>query len=150
MRLYIDTFSIQSQSDMPLRPNEIVHSHLHSCQMGGFCVDELIAPRYHENSNSSIWTSSEEVLSSEPTSSSNWYPDWGNSESCANDGGEPSYMQNNPTYVTSSKEECCNKVSMIFSHILSTAKFERLTISCFCFRFSSHLSSIISGNWTTA
>mmetsp|Transcript_12468 Transcript_12468/g.23501 ORF Transcript_12468/g.23501 Transcript_12468/m.23501 type:complete len:214 (+) Transcript_12468:132-773(+) len=89
--------------------HSLVHSHLHSCNMGGFCVDDLIASRHYEISNSSIWTSSEEALLSEPTSSSNWYPDWGNSESCTNDGGEPSYMRNNSTYITSSKEECCNK-----------------------------------------
>ncbi len=41
----------------------------------------------------------------------NWYPDWGNTETCRNDGKEPSYMSNNPTFITNSKEDCCNNVS---------------------------------------
>jgi len=41
--------------------------------------------------------------------SPNFYPDWGNSETCKNDGGEPAYMTNNPSYFSSSMEECCER-----------------------------------------
>ncbi|KAL7465898.1 hypothetical protein ACHAXS_006201 [Conticribra weissflogii] len=40
---------------------------------------------------------------------SNWYPDWGHSETCRNDGAEPVYMVDSPSYITLTKEECCAK-----------------------------------------
>ncbi len=48
---------------------------------------------------------------------SNWYPDWGHSETCRNDGAEPVYMVDSPSYITLTKEECCAKVCslLVFS-----------------------------------
>mmetsp|Transcript_5109 Transcript_5109/g.10291 ORF Transcript_5109/g.10291 Transcript_5109/m.10291 type:complete len:363 (-) Transcript_5109:379-1467(-) len=40
---------------------------------------------------------------------SNWYPDWGHSETCRNDGAEPVYMADSPSFITLTKEDCCAK-----------------------------------------
>ncbi len=44
---------------------------------------------------------------------SNWYPDWGHSETCRNDGAEPVYMVDSLSYITRTKEECCAKVRIL-------------------------------------
>ena len=40
-----------------------------------------------------------------------WYPDWkGANKECVDNGNEPTYMQNNPsTYLSSQKQDCCQK-----------------------------------------
>mmetsp|Transcript_21373 Transcript_21373/g.43482 ORF Transcript_21373/g.43482 Transcript_21373/m.43482 type:complete len:523 (+) Transcript_21373:702-2270(+) len=38
-----------------------------------------------------------------------WYPDWtGANEGCINDGQEPAYMVNNPSYLSEDLETCCS------------------------------------------
>ncbi len=88
------------------------NTHLNTCDMNRFCDPKPTAIPNHAVNNTATWISSDEVSPSEPPVPSSWYPDWGKSESCKNDGGEPSYMKNDPLYTTNSKEECCDKVSI--------------------------------------